>query len=120
MDLVVQQHPPQLSLLLLVQAVLVALAKLRVGIRIAETQSQIVLVNRDVLEDALPLEVLDGSSRAAHDDAAVDVLVTDVLEYFLDALDTGAPATDHAQEYVVGEVGAVLALAHVVVQLGQS
>ena len=119
MDLIVQQHLPQLFLFVLVQVILVTFAELRICVYIAETQAQIVLIDGYILEYTSSLEVLDCSSGASHNDTAIDVLVADMFEYILDTFDAGTPATNHTQENVIREISADLALAHVVMQLGE-
>lgn len=47
------------------------------------------------------------------------MLLGDVFDDLFDALDAGAPAADQAEKDVVGDVGAELALAHVLVQFSQ-
>jgi hypothetical protein len=42
-----------------------------------------------------------------------------MFEYILDAFDAGTPTAHHTQENVIREIGADLAFAHVVVQLGE-
>ena len=42
-----------------------------------------------------------------------------VFEYFFNAFDASTPATDPAQKYVVGDIAAIFAFAHVLVQFWQ-
>ena len=43
-----------------------------------------------------------------------------MLEYLLNALDAGTPTANHAKEDVVGEICAIFAFAHMLMQLGES
>lgn len=108
----------QFGLFLLIQHVFLGLAKLGVGLSIGETQSQIILINRGVLEDSVgSFEVLDAAAGAADDDCSFAVFIEDVFEDEFAAFDAGAPAADEAKEDAVGDVGAYFAFAHVLMQL---
>ena len=119
MDLIVQHHQPQLLLFLLVQVVFFCLSELRKSICIWIRQSQIVCVYWAILKNISAFEKFSGSCWTPDYDSSINVLLSDMFEYFLHAFDAGTPATDPAQKDVVGDVAAVFAFAHVLMQFWQ-
>ena len=119
MNLITQHHQPKLLLLLLVQVIFFCLSEFCKSICIWIRQTQIVGVNRAILKNTSAFEKLSCSCWTSYYDSSIYVLLSYVFEDFFNAFDAGTPATDPAQKYVVGDIAAIFAFAHVLVQFWQ-